>query len=876
MEPHTPDGISRSASWIGRWTDPAHRIRRSIDSDAIAWIGPGEWLGQTFTTPGSFTAVCADLVRDGEPRGRWELRDSSGEVLASAVIEVGGFRWDRFAHHLELAEPAAPGDYQVTLSLEAGRVGWWTRTAPAPAFEDDGVSPLPVHGVALRDGVPEPGTRAIGVETVPAPNPVFRAVFDVPDDVRDARLTAVGLGCGVFRINGGAVTEDVLEPAQTAYDKTVLHRTYDVTPLLVPGRNTITAELGRGFYAARGANTWGWNLAPWHREPVLLAQLEHLDSTGAVHVISSGPDWEVAAGPTTEDLLYTGETVDATTETRWERAIVVPPPGGRLREATAPPVRRTEIRSSQRETTVGDTTVHDFGTILTGRVRCAISGEPGAEVVVRYAEQLAEDGSVRCDNVLAAGEAQVDRYVLGSEPVTWEPQFSYKGFRYLSVQVHGDVSVSEVRAVRLATTVERTGSFVCEDETLSWIDAATARTFLNNLHGVPTDTPVYEKNGWTADAHLGTEAVLHHFDLRDSLVKWLDDHVDARDEAGMVPMIVPTPGWGREPDPAWSASMVLIPWNLYWEHGDLGLLQRYRDPIRAYTDRLLELAEGGLWRGDSWGDWLSPGHWHAPEGPEPTATMMLHRVTTRTAEICHALGLDGEAERYRDAARSIAAAYHAKFFDELSGTYCSPEAGFRQSMNVLPLAFGAVPGYVAGAVGAGLVDDIEERTHGHLDCGAVAAKHLLGVLADVGRADLAVTVATRPDRPGWGIWHRLGMETLMEAWDDTARSHNHYFLGAASAWIQQRVGGLRSTSPGWRTFDIAPVQDDRVTWADVRHVTPHGHAGVAWRRREDNWEFEVEVPEGSVATLRLPGQPPARLPAGRHGLNRPATPGAGR
>ncbi|GAB3696923.1 family 78 glycoside hydrolase catalytic domain [Saccharopolyspora tripterygii] len=876
MEPQSPAGIDNSALWIGRWTDPAHRIRRSIDSDEIAWMRPGEWLGQSFTAPGRFTAVCVDLVCEGQPRGRLELRGPEGAVLVSAAVEVGGFRWDRFAHYLELPEPAEPGDYLVRLSLESGKVGWRTSSSPVPAGEDDGVSPLPIEGIATRDGIEEAGTRAIAVEAVPAPNPVFRTTFEAPGGTRDARLTAVGLGYGVFRINGREVTEDVLEPAQTAYDKTILHRTYQVAEFLEPGHNTLTAELGRGFYAARGANTWGWNLAPWHREPVLLAHLEHFDEEGVRHVVTSGPDWEAAAGNTTEDVLYTGEAVDASAETRWERAIVVPPPGGRLREATAPPVRRTEVLSAQRETRVGDVTVHDFGTILAGRVRCTISGEPGAEVVVRYAEQLAADGSVRCDNVLAAGESQVDRYVLGHDPVRWEPQFSYKGFRYLSVQVRGEASVSDVRAVRLGADVAASGSFTCEDPILSWIDAATARTFLNNLHGVPTDTPVYEKNGWTADAHLGTEAVLHHFDLRSFLVKWLDDHVDARDATGMVPMIVPTPGWGREPDPAWSASMVLIPWNLYWEHGDPALLERYQDPIRTYTDRLLELSDDGLWHGDSWGDWLSPGHWHAPEGPEPTATMMLHRVTSRTADICHALGMTGEAESYRDAARTIAAAYHAKYFHEPSGTYRSPAAGYRQSMNVLPLAFGAVPAYVAGAVGAGLVDDIEERTGGHLDCGAVAAKHLLGVLADVGRADLAVTVATQPDRPGWGVWQRSGMETLMESWDETARSHNHYFLGAASAWIQQRIGGLRATSPGWRTFDIAPVQDERVNWADVRHSTPEGHAGVAWRRREDTWEFEVEVPRGSVATLRLPGQSPTRLPGGRHGLNRPATPGATR
>ncbi|RRO18047.1 hypothetical protein EIL87_07215 [Saccharopolyspora rhizosphaerae] len=866
MDPHTLLG---AASWIGRWTDPAHRVVRSIDSDEIAWIDPGEWLGQTFTAPGPFTAVCVDLVRDGEPQGRLELRDATG-ALASTAVEVGSFRWDRFAHYLELAEPVDPGDYQVRLTLDRGRVGWRTRTTAPEPGADDGVSPLPVRGVALRDGAEEPGTRAIGVETVPAPNPVFRAEFDVGASVREARLTAVGLGVGVFRINGRDVTEDVLEPAQTAYDRTVLHRTYDVTALLEPGRNTITAELGRGFFAARGANTWGWNLAPWHREPVLCAHLEHVDADGARHVVVSGPGWEAAAGPTVGDVLYTGEKVDGRVEPRWEPAVVVPPPGGRLREATAPPVRRTEVLSAQRRTTVGDTTVHDFGTILAGRVRCTVSGEPGAEVVVRYAEQFAEDDTVRCDNVLAAGESQVDRHVLGAGPVTWEPQFSYKGFRYVGVQVRGRAEVSEVRAVRLAATVAEAGSFVCDDETLSWIDAATARTFRNNLHGVPTDTPVYEKNGWTADAHLVAEAALHHYDLRDSLVKWLNDHVDARDATGVVPMIVPTPGWGREADPAWSASMVLIPWNLYWEHGGRALLERYADPVRGHTDRLLELSDGGLWRGDSWGDWLSPGHWHAPEGPEPTATMMLHRVTARTADICQALGVEGEAERYREAARRVAAAYHAAYFDERTGTYRSPGAGYRQSMNVMPLAFGAVPSSAVAEVGAGLVDDVERRTRGHLDCGAVAAKHLLPALDEVGSPDLAVTVATRPDRPGWGIWRRLGMDTLMESWDESARSHNHYFLGAASAWIQQRVGGLRSTSPGWRAFDVAPVEDERVTWADVHHTTPEGPAGVAWRRHEGTWELDVEVPEGSVATVRLPGHQPTRLTGGRHRLTRRA------
>ncbi len=278
------------------------------------------------------------------------------------------------------------------------------------------------------------------------------------------------------------------------------------------------------------------------------------------------------------------------------------------------------------------------------------------------------------------------------------------------------------------------------------------RTFLNNLHGIPTDTPIYEKNGWTADAHLVTEAALHHFDLRLSMLKWLDDHVDAQDEHGMVPQIVPTPGWGLGPDPAWSASMVLIPWDLYWEYGEKEILRRYADPVLAYARRVLELCDGGVWPHHSWGDWLAPGHMFAPEGPAPTATMMVYRIATRAARILRAIGRDREASEMEDKAVSVAQAYHDAYFDAVTGSYQVDGAGYRQTMNILPLAFGAVPADHVDAVFRSLVQDLEMRTSGHLDCGAAAVKHLPHVLSDHGRPDLAVTVLAQPTRPGWGVW----------------------------------------------------------------------------------------------------------------------------
>jgi alpha-L-rhamnosidase len=338
---------------------------------------------------------------------------------------------------------------------------------------------------------------ATGVETVPAPNPVFRTTFTVPEGVRAARLAAVGLGYGEFLINGRPVTDDVLEPAQTTYDRTILYRAHDVTPLLRAGENTLTAELGRGFHSARGANTWAWNFVRWHREPVVLAQLEYVDGAGERHVVASGADWEAAESAVTADLLYTGETTDPAHArgAAWEPALVVAPPGGELRPATAPPVRRSEVLTPVSSTRLdGQVVVHDFGEVLAGRIRLTVAGDAGAQLVVRYAEGLQPDGSVHCENVLAAGEAQVDRFVVADagEEVTWEPRFSYKGFRYAGVEVVGRARVTAVRAVAASIQVRTSSAHSNSPTRDTAVSSRTARTAVT-LARPTTSTPAYRK-----------------------------------------------------------------------------------------------------------------------------------------------------------------------------------------------------------------------------------------------------------------------------------------------------------------------------------------------------------------------------------------------
>ncbi len=64
--------------------------------------------------------------------------------------------------------------------------------------------------------------------------------------------------------------------------------------------------------------------------------------------------------------------------------------------APKPPVQ-VEMLDPQRS-------VCDFGEVMTGRIRCVVTGSTGARLRVLSGEQRAKDGAVICVNVLVAGD----------------------------------------------------------------------------------------------------------------------------------------------------------------------------------------------------------------------------------------------------------------------------------------------------------------------------------------------------------------------------------------------------------------------------------------------------------------------------------------
>lgn len=65
-------------------------------------------------------------------------------------------------------------------------------------------------------------------------------------------MTITGLGFYKLRVNGKAVSDELLTPPVTSYDKTLIYQVYDLTEFLNVGENEITVTLGNGLYNEAG------------------------------------------------------------------------------------------------------------------------------------------------------------------------------------------------------------------------------------------------------------------------------------------------------------------------------------------------------------------------------------------------------------------------------------------------------------------------------------------------------------------------------------------------------------------------------------------------------------------------------------------------
>jgi alpha-L-rhamnosidase len=732
--------------------------------------------------------------------------------------------------------------------------------------------------------------------------PLLRKEFTLNSDITRARLRIVGLGFYQLALNGLRIGDQVLDPAPTIFNKTALYVTHDVTRALRRGANAIGVTLGRGYfgdYQSDGAIDW-WD-APWNSEPRLLLQLDIQYADGSTARVVSDGTWKIADGPIVSDSVNFGEVYDARREwsgwtqpkfddSSWMAAPVVPAPAPRLRAAAMEPITIAEtLRPVSVDSQHAGVLVYDFGITTAGWTRITVQGQAGTTITLTHGEKLNGDGTVDHDTgftIQPAERAQVDRYTLkGGPPETWEPSFTRHGFRY--VQVSGTPELPHMIRVEARVNhnaVASVGRFDSSSSLFNTMHQAMRATVLNNLMGIPTDAPMYEKLGWTGDAYQINDAAMLNFGMQRFYTQWLNTFEDAQDADGRIPVTVPNfPVLDSFApiDPSWSGAYILISWNMYQYYGDTRILQAHYDSMKRFVD-LLEsriASTGYIWPDEpdafsSFGDVYSPGgtgptgdNFSPPEGPSLTATGAVYDVTRKLANIARVLGQAADATHYDALADRIGAAFNLAFFDSSANVYHTKklDAGYRQTSNLVPLSLGLVPPDHRSAVLDNLVADIHAHDD-HLNTGTIGTKMILPVLTDNGYGDLAYTIAAQTTYPSWGYWFtQLGATTMWEQWEATARSHDHAFFGTVDDWFYTRLAGIRPAAPGYETILIKPfVPSAGVDNASATIDTIRGRVSSEWARSNRAINLRVEIPGNTVAEVQIPADAPSAVVVNPH------------
>ncbi len=727
------------------------------------------------------------------------------------------------------------------------------------------------------------------------PAPMLRASFRVTKPIARARVYASGLAYADLRVNGRATSASVLDPGFTDYSKTVLYTTHDVTRLIVQGENVVAAELGSGhFDDAVRTWDWGWEQAEWRATPRLRLDLYVTFVDGTEQLVSSDESWRASVdGPTRFDSLYLGETYDARREkagwdrpgydaSPWGGARVVDPPAGVLRAQTNEPIEVVDTRPpGARAEPAPGVVVYDVGQNLTGWARIRVKAPAGTPIELFYSEKRGPDGRASTvGNDLVFGQLQTDYYVAkGKGDEVWEPRFSYKGFQYLQISgpngaalpKGASVVVESIRQVRSA--IARTSRFECGSLTLDHVHRNTTWAVQNNLHGVITDTPVYEKNAWTGDAQLtaGTASTL--FDTERLYRKLFQDMLDAQRETGEVPHLAPSNrnyGYVGKPafkpvdccgaTPPWDAFWFVIPWESYLRFGDIRALEKTYPAMRWYLDEWVS-----RWTdkdGDAYAYTLTSGlgDWVPPEGV-PTvnaisATAYYARFARIAADTARAMGRADDAARYDELYAKIRTDFNARFLGA-DGVYREkPDDPFVQTAQILPLAFDLVPEDRRQAVADRLAEDIATRRANHAYVGILGARYVLPVLTATGHLDVAYAVATQTTEPSWGYWTEVaGFTALGEHWPASTRSRNHHMFGAVVEWYYEDLAGIRPVEPGYRTIEFRPqIPPTGLGHASASVDTVRGTVSVAWRRTPSGLQFDVTVPPNATGRVSIPAR----------------------
>jgi alpha-L-rhamnosidase len=501
-------------------------------------------------------------------------------------------------------------------------------------------------------------------------------------------------------------------------------------------------------------------------------------------------------------------------------------------------------------------------------------------VLLRHAETVRDDGMLYTDNLRSA--KATDCYILkGQGTETYEPRFTYHGFRYVELTGYpGKPELSAIEGRVVHDDLENAGEFSCSNPLLNKLYQNIRWGVRGNYRSIPTDCPQRdEREGWMGDRSVEARSESYLFNTAPFYRKWLTDIADAQKPNGSVPDVCPAYWPIYNNDVTWPSTLIVLPGDLYEQYRDTEVLERSYPAMRKWMDFMGDSLVTGIITRDTYGDWCvppeEPSLIHSKDPQRMTdkvllATAFFYNDLCRMERYATLLNKPDEARNFKEQAAKVRTSFNQRFFDPATAKY----ANGSQTASVLALGLGLAPEDQRERVFNGLVEKITANGQSHVGTGVLGCKWLMRVLTDFGRLDLAYAIATQTNYPGWGYMVEHGATTIWELWNgDTAdpamNSGNHVMLiGDLLSWLYEDLAGIKPdpAQPGYKHILMHPQPAGDLKFAKASHLSPYGLIESDWQKDSEKFRWRVRVPVNTTATIWVPAGSPEAVSESRQPL----------
>ena len=464
---------------------------------------------------------------------------------------------------------------------------------------------------------------------------------------------------------------------------------------------------------------------------------------------------------------------------------------------------------------------------------------------------------------------QTDNYLGGGSPnvraeyITRDGEQEYESFGWMNGNevwyvIPEGVEVVAVKYRETGYNAEFVTPFLCDDPFFNELWKRSARTLYVTMRDSYMDCPDRERAQWWGDQvnELGEAFYALTPPSHQLALKGIHELMNWQRADGVIFSPTPAGNWNRELPLQMLAS---VGWygfyTQYFYSADSSFVPVIYDRLRKYLHEVWKVDDKGLAinRAGEW-DW---GDWGQNVDIGVLTNCWYYLALKAEREFALQLGKKADAEMIQGMMLNMENNFDARFWTGLA--YRSPD--YKGENDDRAQAMAVVSGLALKAKYPALLKVLKKEYH----ASPYMEKYVLEALFLMNEANFALErMKNRYEK----MMSYTAYTTLFEGWGIGPEGFgggtiNHAWSGGPLTMLSQKVCGIEPTSPGFRTFRIAP-QLGTLKEASATIASVNGTIQVSISVKGRKMTVKASVPEGVTAEIIFPKGKPVIISSGEH------------